>query len=40
MTTLEIVLIGAVIIVILLPPRWDPAIRMRIWMRKKGWVDE
>lgn len=34
MTTIEAVLIAACIILVLLPPRYDPAIRLKEWLSK------
>lgn len=34
MTTLEITLIAACVILVLLPPRYDPAIRLKEWLHK------
>jgi hypothetical protein len=27
---------AAVVVLVLLPPRWDPAIRLKEWIDKKG----
>lgn len=33
-------LIGLVILILLVPPRWDPAIRLKEWQIKRGWHPE
>jgi hypothetical protein len=34
------VLIGLCVVLVLLPPRWDPAIRIKEWQIKRGWHPE
>lgn len=36
MTTLEIVLIALCVILVLLPPKYDPAIRIKEWQMRRG----
>lgn len=40
MSWFEILLLGACAVLILLPPHWDPAIRIKEWQIKKGWTKE
>lgn len=35
-----IFLIGLCIVMVILPPKYDPAIRLREWMIKKGYRDD
>lgn len=34
MTTTEIIVIGVAVVIVLLPPRWDPAIRLKEWLSR------
>jgi hypothetical protein len=36
MTTLNWILMIIVIVLILLPPKWDPAIRFKEWIESRG----
>lgn len=36
MSGVEIALIAACVILVLLPPKWDPAIRIKEWQIRKG----
>lgn len=38
--TIEYVLIAICVILVLLPPKWDPAIRIKEWQIKKGFHPE
>jgi hypothetical protein len=36
----EWLMIGACVVLVLLPPKYDPAIRIKEWQIKKGWHPE
>lgn len=36
----EYILIGICVVLVLLPPKWDPAIRIKEWQIKQGWHPE
>lgn len=36
----EYALIAICVILVLLPPKWDPAIRIKEWQIKQGWHPE
>lgn len=41
MSALELFLVAACIVLVLLPPKWDPAIRLKEWNeREPTWADE
>lgn len=35
MTWLDWILIAACVVLVLLPPRWDPAIRLKEWLGRR-----
>lgn len=40
MTKLEIAVLVICAVLVLLPPEWDPAIRIKEWQIKRGWHPE